>query len=186
VLRISAFSRVEGSIVFDRNEREPAERALFRRSEISRNYAVFTRRCVLARQEERTALDTCEESPSGELLRALGEFNRGDWFECHETLEELWAGASGNIRDFFQGTLQIAVALHHWRNGNFKGAILLLASGAEYLRRAGPVCQRVDVSQLLASAGRLEDALQALGPARMAELDPDLVPRMRLVGARKD
>jgi predicted metal-dependent hydrolase len=59
--------------------------------------------------------DTCTQSPSGELLRALGEFNRGDWFECHETLEELWVGSQGEMRDFYKGVLQISVGLHHWR-----------------------------------------------------------------------
>lgn len=123
----------------------------------------------------------CNDSPSGDLLRAFGEFNRGDWFECHETLEELWAGAAGEVRDFYQGTLQVAVALHHWKNGNFKGAILLLDSGAGYLLRAGPVCQRVDVAHLRASVDRFKGELQSLGPDRMNELDPVFVPKMRLV-----
>jgi uncharacterized protein len=126
----------------------------------------------------------CDESPSGELLKAFGEFNRGDWFDCHETLEELWTGSVGEIRDFFQGTLQIAVALHHWRNGNFKGAILLLEGGAGYLRRVGRVCQRIDVAHLVASTDKFREALQDIGPDRMKELDSDLVPRMRLSGVR--
>ena len=70
-------------------------------------------------------MDNCTQSPSGELLQAFGEFNRGDWFDCHETLEELWVGSVGEIRDFYQGMLQIAVALHHWRGGNYAGAVLL-------------------------------------------------------------
>ncbi|HWI40238.1 MAG TPA: DUF309 domain-containing protein, partial [Verrucomicrobiae bacterium] len=45
----------------------------------------------------------CGETISRELLKALGEFNRGEWFECHETLEELWVGSSGEMRDFYQG-----------------------------------------------------------------------------------
>ena len=123
----------------------------------------------------------CDESPSGELLKAFGEFNRGDWFECHETLEELWVGAGGEARDFYQGTLQVAVALHHWRNGNFKGAILLLESGVRYLRLSCPVCQRVDVTHLLSSADSFRDKLMSLGPDRMTEVAPDIIPRMRLV-----
>lgn len=74
-------------------------------------------------------MDLCEQSISGKLLQALGEFNRGDWFECHETLEDLWIGSEGEIRDFYQGALQLAVALHHWRNGNFGGAMSLLKGG---------------------------------------------------------
>lgn len=126
-------------------------------------------------------MQQCDESPSGELLKALGEFNRGDWFECHETLEDLWVGEEGEIRDFFQGVLQVAVALHHWRGGNFAGAIRLLESGVGYLSRVRPVCQRVDVAGLIAASNRLREALSLLGPERMAEIDPEIIPRLRLI-----
>ena len=126
-------------------------------------------------------MDSCDQSISGMLLQALGEFNRGDWFECHETLEDLWVGSEGEVRDFYQGTLQLAVALHHWRNGNFGGAVSLLQGGATYLRRVGPVCQRIDVTGLVQASERLRDELNRLGPERMAEADQGLFPRMRLV-----
>jgi len=123
----------------------------------------------------------CDESPPGELLQAIGEFNRGDWFNCHETLEDLWAGEEGEIRNFYQGVLQVAVALYHWRGGNFKGAVSLMESGAKYLRQVRPICQRVDVTGLINSADLVRETLKTLGPARMAELDPVLIPRLRLV-----
>ncbi len=122
----------------------------------------------------------CEGPPPGELLRAIDQFNRRDWFDCHETLEYLWMGQIGETRDFYQGILQVAVALHHWRGGNFRGAVSLLARGAGYLRRVRPVCQGVDVEGFVADADRLWEALAALGPERMAELEPDLIPRLRL------
>lgn len=125
----------------------------------------------------------CDDSPPAELLRAFGEFNRGDWFECHETMEELWVGEAGEVRDFYQGVLQLAVALHHWREGNFGGAIRLLQGGAAYLRRVGPACQRMDVNGLVAAADRMREALTLLGPERMAELDKALIPRMRIIPA---
>ena len=125
----------------------------------------------------------CASSPSGELLRAFGEFNRGEWFDCHETLEDLWVGSEGEMRDFYQGVLQVAVALHHWRNGNFKGSVLLLTSGADKLHRVRPVCQRIEVEALAAAADRLREALTTLGPERMAELDQALIPRLRLAPA---
>ncbi len=130
--------------------------------------------------------DPCDWSPSRELLRAFGEFNRGDWFECHETLEDLWVGSDGEIRWFYQGLLQIAVALHHWRNGNFGGALTLLGGGIEYLARVRPVCQRIEVATMIAEAGRCRGALELLGRERMQELDPALIPRMRLAPAGEE
>ena len=123
----------------------------------------------------------CEDSPPGELLQAIGEFNRGDWFDCHETLEDLWVGEEGEIRNFYQGVLQVAVALHHWRGGNYAGAVRLLESGSDYLRKVRAVCQRVDVAGLIAAADRMREVLATLGPARMAELDTALIPRLQLV-----
>jgi hypothetical protein len=125
----------------------------------------------------------CTDSPSGKLLQAFGEFNRGDWFECHETLEDLWVGSEGELRCFYQGILQLAVALHHWRNGNFGGAMHLLTSGADYLRRVRPVCQRIEVAALTAAADTAREALGTLGPDRMADLSSALVPRLRLAPA---
>jgi len=117
----------------------------------------------------------CEDAPPEQLLQAIDEFNRGDWFECHETLEDLWVGEKGAVRDFYQGMLQLAVALHHWRNGNFKGALILLRGGGELLWRVPPVCQGVDVAGLRADAGRLHAALSAAGEDRMAELAAHLI-----------
>jgi predicted metal-dependent hydrolase len=125
-------------------------------------------------------MQKCDESPSGKLLQAIGEFNRGDWFECHETLEDLWVGEEGEVRYFYQGVLQVAVALHHWRGGNFGGAVSLLKSGADYLRRVSPVCRRVDVARLIAATDQLRETLSTLGPTRMSELDPVYIPVVRL------
>jgi len=125
----------------------------------------------------------CSSSPSGEMLRAFGEFNRGDWFECHETLEDLWVGSEGEIRWFYQGMLQIAIALLHWRNGNFGGAASLLKSGIGYLQRVCPVCQRIEVASLTIAAEIFHAELIRLGPERMTELPVEMVPKIRLAPA---
>jgi predicted metal-dependent hydrolase len=59
------------------------------------------------------------------LRRGADEFNRGYFFECHDTLEEAWSGMRGEARDFFQGLIQVSVGLYHWRNGNPCGAATL-------------------------------------------------------------
>ncbi|MBJ6801065.1 DUF309 domain-containing protein [Geomonas propionica] len=120
----------------------------------------------------------CQQAPSPELQQAIEEFNGGEWFECHETLEELWVGEKGELRDFYQGLLQVAVALYHWRNGNFKGAEGLLRRGPDLLMRVSDTCLGVDVARLVAQAGVLREALLALGEARMAELDQALIPKL--------
>lgn len=124
----------------------------------------------------------CGDTPPAGLLQGIGQFNAGDWFACHETLEELWAGEQGDARHLYQGMLQVAVALHHWREGNFRGTMFLLGSARELLNRVEPACQGVDVAALLQDTARLRQALETLGPDRMAELDAALIPRVRFTG----
>jgi predicted metal-dependent hydrolase len=123
----------------------------------------------------------CNESPPGQLLQAIREFNSREWFECHETVEDLWIGETGEVRDFYQGIIQIAVALHHWRNGNFGGAVSLLKGGAGYLRHVSDACQWVDVAALIADSDRMRTALEQLGKERMDTLDPEFIPLIKTV-----
>jgi predicted metal-dependent hydrolase len=124
---------------------------------------------------------TCHESPPGQLLQGIREFNSREWFECHETVEDLWIGECGEVRDFYQGIIQVAVALHHWRNGNFGGAVSLLKGGARYLGQVSGECQWVDVTGLIADADKMRAALEELGAERMQALDSSLIPLIRTV-----
>ena len=126
---------------------------------------------------------TCEESPPGQLLQGIREFNQRDWYECHETVEDLWIGAEGETRDFYQGIIQIAIALHHWRNGNYGGAVSLLKGGAGYLNHVADRCQWVDVAGLIADSDKTRAALEVLGKERMEQLDPTLIPQIKTISA---
>ncbi len=57
------------------------------------------------------------------LTLGVTQFNRGLYFECHDTLEELWSGFRGPSRDFFQGLIQVSVGFHHLERGNRAGAL---------------------------------------------------------------
>jgi hypothetical protein len=102
-------------------------------------------------------------------VRAVEQFNAGELFEQHETLELLWRARSDDVRGLYHGILQVGVGLHHWSNGNFHGATVLLAEGIDRLRPFAPRCQGVDVETLIAEASALRDELLRLGPERMRE-----------------
>jgi hypothetical protein len=120
------------------------------------------------------------ETPPIDLLRAIEEFNRGDWFACHETLEDLWRDADGETRDFYQGLIKIAAALHHWRNGNFVGAVRLLDRGRSLLCYVCPTCLGVSLLPFVSAVETLHKALTELGPERMGELPRDLIPTLAI------
>ena len=49
------------------------------------------------------------------FLKGIEEFNQGLFFECHETLEEIWLEEHGEDRAFYQGIIQIAATLYQAR-----------------------------------------------------------------------
>lgn len=123
----------------------------------------------------------CAEPAPPALVTGIEEFNRGEFYEQHETLELLWRATRTPDRGLYHGILQIGVGLHHWREGNFHGAGVLLAEGIERLRAFEPSCHGVDVATLVAEATRLRAQLIALGPERMSEVDVRAAaPRIRL------
>jgi predicted metal-dependent hydrolase len=67
------------------------------------------------------------------FLRGIEQFNRCQFFQCHETWEQLWREERGASRLFYKGLIQAAVALFHLRNGNCHGAEKLLARALEYV-----------------------------------------------------
>lgn len=118
---------------------------------------------------------TCQDSPSGKLLLGIRQFNSHEWFECHETIEELWIHEQGELRNCYQGLIQLAIAQLHWRNGNFNGAVALLEGGIDYLRKAPGRCQWLDLTSLIHQAECLLAEIKQLGPDEMGHLDQGLL-----------
>lgn len=122
----------------------------------------------------------CHEPPPAELLRGIEQFNQREYFECHETLEALWNSERETIRVLAKGILQVGVGCYHLLRGNYRGALLKLASGADYLEAFAPRCRRVEVARLISDARRLRAEVVALGPDRLAEVDRALLPVIQL------
>lgn len=75
-----------------------------------------------------------EEDRRG-LAKGVAEFNTGYFFECHDTLEEVWSGVRGPAREFFQGLIQVSVGFYHFGNGNRGGASTMLERGLKRLAK---------------------------------------------------
>jgi predicted metal-dependent hydrolase len=120
----------------------------------------------------------CDEPPPALLLEGIAQFNRGEFFEQHETLETLWLAEPRPIRRLYQGILQIGVAFYHLRRHNYHGVVYMLTRGSMYLQPFAPVCQTVNVRALLDEASLVLRTVENLGPARLDEFDWRLVPRV--------
>src|SRR4029077_21095753 len=122
----------------------------------------------------------CDETPPRLLLEGIAQFNCGEYFEQHETLELLWRAEQRDVRRLYQGILQIGVAFHHLRRRNHHGTVYMLTRGARYLAPFAPRCQGVDVEALLEDAGAALAGVERLGPDRLADFDWQLAPKVRL------
>lgn len=127
------------------------------------------------------AADECGGPPPADFLKGIHEFNAGEFFEQHETLELLWRATESDIRYLYQGVLLVGVGIYHQQQGNFHGAQAKLAAGIEMLEWFAPVCQTVDVADLIARARICLERVRALGAERLHELDRSLIPQVRLL-----
>jgi hypothetical protein len=126
------------------------------------------------------ASEPCLESPPPGLLAGVEEFNRGQFFECHETLEALWLAEPRPIRRLYQGILQIGVAFYHLQAGRYRPVLTLLERGSGYLQPFVPQCMDVDVARFLDDAARCLAQVKWLGPDRLDDFDLSLIPRIEI------
>ncbi|OKH39268.1 hypothetical protein NIES2101_35560 [Calothrix sp. HK-06] len=105
-----------------------------------------------------------------EYWQGVEQFNTGQFYACHDTLEALWIEALEPEKSFYQGILQVAVALYHLGNGNLRGATILLGEGTNRLRRYPSVFGGVDVDEFLDQSIALLKILQHTQPEMITNL----------------
>ena len=111
------------------------------------------------------------------FLQGIEEFNQQQFFECHETLEEIWLEEQGSERKFYQGLIQVAAGYFKLQQGVPAGALKLLRTGVEKLEVYAPVFFGIDVDALIHSVkenlAELESAQQNAG--EFFELTPPTI-----------
>ena len=114
-------------------------------------------------------------------LEGIAHFNACDFFEAHESWEELWTEYQGPLRKFYQGLIQAAVALHHFGNGNIRGAKKLYFGSLGYLEPYRPVQQGLNLDKFL---GQMTTCFAEVIASEEAfpkiEVDPETIPEIHL------
>ena len=67
-----------------------------------------------------------EEQKNILFQEGLSHYRSKDYFEAHESWEDLWSDYYLEDRKFVQGLIQLAVSFVHLGNGNMNGAKSLL------------------------------------------------------------
>ena len=128
--------------------------------------------------------DCCDRAPTPEMLHAFEQFNRGKYWEQHETLETIWrAETDATIRNFYKGILQIGVGFYHLRKGNYNGVVKVLGRGINYLKPYAPNCYGVDVARLIEEASAVYWRVRDSGQLARGDLEMEL-PQVHWQGGK--
>ncbi len=109
--------------------------------------------------------------------KACQHFDHQEYFEAHEEWEDLWNEAHGARHAFLQCLIQVAVALHHGRNGNWSGARKLCASALGYLEKGRSDSEPIDVDKLKDHVLELALTIEQLASGESGEIPYFKIPR---------
>ena len=115
-------------------------------------------------------MEPVSEDSSANLRLGIEQFNQGDYYACHDTIESIWMTAETVDKPFYQGILQIAVGLYHLSNLNWQGAAILMGEGTNRLYAYEPSHRGVDVTDLVSQALSWLEALQSIAPDQVDSL----------------
>jgi uncharacterized protein len=122
-----------------------------------------------------------ETAYDSRYLEGIEHFNKCDFFEAHEVWEELWADTQGPPRRFYQGLIQVAVCLHHFGNGNIRGAKKLYFGCRGYLDDYRPLYLGLDLDKLLEQLESCcREILESKEEFPRIEIVADLIPEIHL------
>jgi len=120
-------------------------------------------------------MDDCRAKLHPAAAEGLRLFNRGEYFEAHEALEEAWNAERGPVRDLYRGILQIGVTYLHITRLNYDGAIKVYGRSLRWMQPWPEICRGVEVGQLRRDAEAVMARVRELGPDRLGEFDHALL-----------
>ena len=137
---------------------------------------------IPSRSDQLALEPTISSEHRAALARGAAEWDARDFFDAHETWEEIWQVERRAVRSFYQGLILLAAGLHHWTGTHRpRGVRIKLSSGIERLAPYAPSYLGVDVSTMIADAAAL--LRQAPDdPAALAGTSLDRFPPFRWAG----
>ncbi len=100
--------------------------------------------------------------------------NQGSYFHAHDVLEEVWREVRDESRPFYQGVVQVAIAMHHFSKANLAGAQSVLGKARRNLEPFPAVFGGIDLADLRRQLYEWDAAMAAGGPypapVRVSEL----------------
>ncbi|MEW5871664.1 MAG: DUF309 domain-containing protein [Chloroflexota bacterium] len=123
--------------------------------------------------------ETCQAPLSERAVRGLELFNRGEYFEAHETLEAAWKADQTIGRELYRAVLQVAVAYLQIERCNYNGAVKMFLRLRKWIEPFPDECRGIDLASLRADVHQVYAQLRQLGRERIAEFDRSLFRPVR-------
>lgn len=120
-------------------------------------------------------LETCLEDLPHLARRGLEEFNRGEYFKAHDSLELAWMEEQTAGRDLYRSILQIAVAYYQIERGNYNGAAKMFLRMRKWLSPLPDTCRGINIKQLRLDVEAVHTELISLGPEGIEEFNLSLL-----------
>ena len=120
-------------------------------------------------------LEICKEDLPHLAKRGLQEFNRGEYFKAHDSLEMAWMEDQSAGRDLYRAILQVAVAYYQIERGNYNGAAKMFLRMRKWFTPLPDTCRGINIQQLQLDVDAAHSALTELGPDGIEEFDLGLL-----------
>jgi hypothetical protein len=129
-----------------------------------------------AKHPDQSAIETaCQEPLSALARQGIEKFNAGQYYKCHDDLEEAWMLDSTPGRNLYRSILQVGIALYQIERKNYRGAVKMLLRVRQWLEPLPDVCRDVNVAKLRQNAQTIHNELINLGEENLGEFNWDLV-----------
>ena len=117
---------------------------------------------------------------------AIDQFNRREFWECHETLEDVWRATPYPLRFFYHSIIKTAVGFHHLSRHNRHGARVKLTDGVRLLWLFPPRYLGVYTKRLLDETAAWLRLLESETCPDWSTLDFQPIPTIRAEALPKD
>lgn len=114
---------------------------------------------------------SCTEPLAVLAKEGLDLFNQGEYYKCHDALEEAWMQDKSPARELYRGILQVGIAYHQIQRGNYRGAMKMLLRLRQWLDPLPPVCRGVNIAKLRQNAAQVQAIITELGPEQIEAFD---------------
>ena len=107
-----------------------------------------------------------------QLNRGIDLFNQREFYECHDTIEDIWLQESSDRQPFLQGLIQAAVSFHHYEHGKWGAARSMLQMAIDKLSPFPDTYDGLETGRLLIA---LRSWKAALDMALQEPVRPDRI-----------